>query len=94
MASPAKDFSPEAVQFGKPSGGWRLQLYRVVFESDTRAGRIFDVVVIGAILLSVAAVIADSVQSVQTHYGTVLNVAEWMFTILFTIEYIVRLLSI
>jgi voltage-gated potassium channel len=77
--------------FGKPAGGWRLQLYRVVFESDTRAGKIFDVVVIAAILLSVAAVMVDSVESVATRHGALLNRLEWMFTILFTIEYIARL---
>jgi voltage-gated potassium channel len=81
----------EPAQFGKPSGGWRLRLYRVVFESDTRAGQIFDIVVIAAILLSVAAVMADSVESVAMRYSPLLNTLEWMFTILFTIEYIARL---
>ena len=75
----------EAIAFGKPAGGWRHRLFRVVFESDTHAGRIFDVVVISAILLSVAAVMADSVESVATRYGALLNAAEWMFTVLFTI---------
>jgi voltage-gated potassium channel len=84
----------DAAQFGKPAGGWRLRLYSVVFESDTRAGRIFDVAVIAAILLSVAAVMADSVESVATRHGTLLNVFEWMFTILFTIEYVARLASV
>jgi len=81
----------DAVQFGKPAGGWRLRLYKVVFESDTQAGKIFDIVVIAAILLSVAAVMADSVESVTTRHGALLNALEWMFTILFTIEYIARL---
>jgi voltage-gated potassium channel len=82
------------ISFGKPAGGWRLQLFKVVFESDTRAGKIFDVVVIAAILLSVVAVMADSVESVATRYGALLDVLEWMFTILFTIEYVARLLSV
>jgi voltage-gated potassium channel len=92
-ATAATDIQAEsdAVQFGKPASGWRLRLYRVVFESDTPAGKIFDLVVIAAILLSVAAVMADSVESVATRHGTVLNALEWMFTILFTVEYIARL---
>lgn len=84
----------EAIAFGKPARGWRRQLFRVVFESDTHAGKIFDVVVISAILLSVAAVMADSVESVSTRHGALLNAAEWMFTILFTIEYLARLICI
>lgn len=83
----------EAVAFGKPARGWRRQLFRVVFESDTHAGRIFDVVVISASLLSVAAVMADSVESVARRHGALLNAAEWMFTVLFTIEYIASLVS-
>jgi voltage-gated potassium channel len=87
------DLGPE-INFGKPAGGWRLQLFKVVFESDTRAGKIFDVVVIAAILLSVVAVMADSVESVATRYGALLDTLEWMFTILFTIEYVARVLSV
>jgi voltage-gated potassium channel len=80
-----------AIQFGKPAGGWRLRLYRIVFESDTRAGRLFDIVLVVVILLSVAAVMADSVEAVASRHGVLLNRLEWMFTILFTIEYIARL---
>ena len=81
----------DAAYLGKPASGWRRALFRVVFESDTHAGRIFDIVVIAAILLSVAAVIADSIESVASRHGRLLNVFEWGFTILFTIEYIARL---
>jgi voltage-gated potassium channel len=80
-----------AAQLGRPAGGWRLRLYTVVFESDTRAGRIFDIVLIAVILLSVAAVLADSVESVRSQHGALLDRLEWMFTILFTIEYVARL---
>jgi voltage-gated potassium channel len=81
----------DTLRFGKPASGWRRRLYTIVFESDTRAGRMFDVVVIAAILLSVAAVMADSIESVASRHGVLLNTLEWMFTILFTIEYIARL---
>jgi len=81
----------EAYLLGKPAAGWRRQVFNVVFESDTRAGRIFDVVLIAAILLSVAAVLADSVQSVAQRHGALLTTLEWIFTVLFTLEYIARL---
>jgi voltage-gated potassium channel len=82
---------PLAAELGKPAGGWRLRLYRIVFESDTRAGRIFDIVLIVAILLSVTAVLVDSVESIASRHGVLLNRLEWMFTVLFTIEYVARL---
>jgi voltage-gated potassium channel len=91
---PATAIESEAIAYGKPAGGWRRGLFKVVFESDTPAGRIFDMVVIAAILLSVAAVMVDSVEAMATRHGALLNAAEWMFTILFTIEYTARLVSI
>jgi voltage-gated potassium channel len=90
-ASPDVTVDDTAVQFGKPAGGWRLRLYTIVFESDTPAGRLFDIVLVVVILLSVAAVMADSVESVASRHGVLLNRIEWMFTILFTIEYMARL---
>ena len=81
-------------ELGKPLQGWRLALYTVVFESDTRAGRTFDVVVIGAILMSVAVAIADSTHALASRFGPLLYVAEWFFTLLFTVEYIARLICV
>lgn len=81
----------EAFLLGKPAAGWRRGVFNIVFESDTRAGRIFDVILIGAILLSVAAVLADSVASIALRHGKLLTVLEWIFTVLFTLEYITRL---
>jgi voltage-gated potassium channel len=81
----------DAFLLGKPAAGWRRQVFNVVFESDTRAGRIFDVILIAAILLSVAAVLADSVASVALRHGAMLTALEWIFTVVFTLEYIARL---
>ena len=81
----------DAYLLGKPATGWRRRAFNVVFESDTRAGKIFDVILIVAILLSVAAVLADSVASVALRHGALLTALEWVFTILFTVEYITRL---
>lgn len=79
---------------GRPAGGWRLGMYEVIFESETRAGRLFDKIIIAAIVVSVLVVIADSVKSVHDRYLTHLTAAEWFFTILFTAEYIARLISV
>jgi voltage-gated potassium channel len=81
-------------QYGRPAAGWRRRLYEVVFESETPAGRAFDMVLVLAILLSVAVVIADSVPALQRRHSTGFEVAEWLFTALFTVEYIARLLSV
>jgi voltage-gated potassium channel len=69
----------------------RLFLYKIIFEADTPAGKLFDVVLIWAILLSVIAVMLDSISAFNKTYGHFLYTLEWFFTILFTIEYILRL---
>lgn len=64
---------------------------RVVFESDTPAGRAFDVALLSAIMLSILLVMLESVPSIRAGYGGVLRGLEWGFTVLFTVEYLVRL---
>ncbi len=86
--------SPPADDLGRPPAGWRLRLYQVIFESDTPAGRLFDKVIVAAILVSVAVVIADSVPSWHARYRVAFDVAEWCFTALFTLEYLARLASV
>ncbi len=75
----------------KPRSRVRARLHEIIFEADTRAGRAFDLVLIWSILLSVAAVMLDSVAAVRVRYGTVLTAIEWFFTILFSLEYLLRL---
>jgi len=75
----------------RPLGGWRLKLYTIIFEADTPAGKLFDVTLIWAIALSVLVVMADSVQSLRQGFEFQFATAEWIFTVLFTIEYIARL---
>lgn len=70
---------------------FRERLARIVFESDTPAGRRFDVVLLWAIVLSILLVMLDSVQSVRAEYGETLRFLEWSFTVLFTLEYLLRL---
>lgn len=86
--------SPETHRFGKPPSGWRRAWFEVIFESDTRAGRRFDLVLITVILASVLVVILDSVSSYAARYGTALTALEWTFTLLFTAEYAARLASV
>ncbi|WP_338766699.1 ion transporter [Massilia sp. METH4] len=92
-APPEQSADPNQ-RFGKPEGGWREELYEVIFESHTRKGQIFDLVLIGAIVLSVVTVVLTSIESVAKSYGHWLFISEWIFTFLFTVEYIGRLLCV
>ncbi|SDX35348.1 ion transporter [Hymenobacter psychrophilus] len=73
---------------------WKRNIYRVVFEADTRAGQLFDILLLLAILLSVLAVMLESVSSINAQYGPALRVVEWVFTVVFLVEYMVRLLIV
>lgn len=77
-----------------PSAGLtdpRLRMTTVIFGTDTRGGQAFDVALILCIVLSVGVTALDSVSGVHARYGRILDVVEWGFTVLFTIEYIARL---
>ena len=80
-----------ATRYGRPDGPWRARVYSVIFESDTVAGRLFDLVLILLILASVVVVILDSVQSLAARHAALFDTLEWTITILFTIEYLLRL---
>jgi len=69
-------------------------MHTIIFEADTPAGKFFDVALIVAILLSVLVVMLDSVGSIHARHGELLYAFEWLFTILFTIEYVLRLLCV
>jgi len=77
--------------YGRPAPGIRERLFVIIFEADTRAGRIFDFALIAVILISVAVVMLDSVEAVRNRHGGVLTALEWIFTIAFTVEYLTRL---
>lgn len=85
------------VEFNKelwPSSLWRRRLFIIIFGTDTHAGRRFDIVLLWAILLSILVVMLESVDTVREQYGEILRIAEWVFTIVFTIEYLARIISI
>ena len=77
-----------------PDGGWRRRGYVIIFEHDTRAGRAFDLALLVAIALSVTAVMLETVAEIRAQWGAQLLVAEWFFTVLFTAEYVLRLLCV
>ncbi len=70
---------------------WRDRWYEVIFEADTPAGKLFDVVLLIAILVSVAVVMLESVEGLGEQTSEILWYAEWCFTVLFTIEYVARI---
>jgi voltage-gated potassium channel len=72
----------------------RTRLHEIIFEADTPEGRLFDVVLLLTILSSVAVVLLESVAEVRARVGPTLRALEWGFTILFTIEYLLRLASV
>ncbi|MFZ5430150.1 MAG: ion transporter [Bacteroidota bacterium] len=67
------------------------KLYEIIFEADTREGRLFDVALIFLILFSIALVMLDSIQGISGKYHQLLRIAEWIVTLTFTIEYILRI---
>lgn len=79
---------------GEPLSAWRENLHEIIFEAETPIGKAFDVALIGLIIASVIAVMLDSVAKFQQAYGFWLDVVEWSFTIVFTVEYILRLLCV
>ena len=88
---PAIDYENHPVFRTRPL--WRRELHRVIFGHLTPGGKAFDVVLIAAILLSVAVVMLESVVSISSRHGPALRAAEWIFTVLFTIEYALRLIA-
>ncbi len=73
---------------------WRIRLHEIIFEADTPTGKIFDICLIIAIILSIIAVMFDSVAEVRAEHGKALYAIEWFFTLLFTAEYVARIISL
>ncbi|MGM0832753.1 ion transporter [Halomonas qinghailakensis] len=71
--------------------GLRTRLFHIIFESDTPGAKAFDIALIIAILMSVAVILLDSVDSYSERYGHIFLYVEWVFTLLFTIELAVRI---
>ena len=73
---------------------WKKQLHEVIYEADTTAGKAFDVVLLIVIVISIIIVMLESVKSINAEYFELFYTIEWIITIIFTIEYILRIISI
>lgn len=73
---------------------FRERLYEIIFEADTPEGKLFDVALLGAILLSVIVVMLETVPQIHDKYFVTFYALEWLFTIFFTIEYIIRIYTV
>jgi voltage-gated potassium channel len=80
--------------YSTPPSSRRDRIREIIFEAETPAGKAFDVALLVAIVVSILVVCLESVASVAARYGPFLRVMEWGITILFTVEYILRLYSV
>ncbi|MCV6629291.1 MAG: ion transporter [Flavobacteriaceae bacterium] len=74
--------------------GIRQKLYEIIYEADTPAGKWFDIILLWAIIASIVMVMLESVEWIDKDYGELLNIAEWVVTILFSLEYILRIITV
>ena len=72
----------------------KQRLHEIIYEADTRAGKLFDVILLIAILASILFVMLESIQSIDKAYGSYLDIAEWVITILFSLEYVLRIITV
>jgi len=73
---------------------WKSRLHDIIYEADTKEGKLFDIILIITIIISIVLVMLESVSSIDQKYHNILNISEWIITILFTIEYIARVICI
>ncbi len=92
--SPLDRYQKPQTKGDRKPANWRLRIHEIIFEADTPIGKFFDVILILAIILSIIAVMFDSVAEVRNRHGLALYIIEWGFTLLFTIEYALRIVSL
>lgn len=73
---------------------WKTKLHDIIYEADTPAGKLFDVILFIAIIASIILVMLESINSFDQKYHNFLNISEWIITILFSIEYIARIITV
>jgi voltage-gated potassium channel len=78
----------------KNDSKWTKKLHEIIYEADTPAGKWFDIILLFLILASIAVVMLESVTDIGIRYEDELNLVEWIITILFTLEYIARIVII
>jgi voltage-gated potassium channel len=82
------------VRPGTGAAPWRRRLHEIIFESDTRPGRAFDIALLITIVVSVVVVVLESVRSLRSAHGPAFLAIEWTITGLFTVEYVLRLICV
>lgn len=73
---------------------WKARLHEIIYEADTREGKLFDIILFIAIVASILLVMLESIKGFDSKYHNFLNISEWIITILFSIEYIARIISV
>ncbi|MFH6770131.1 ion transporter [Gaetbulibacter aquiaggeris] len=73
---------------------WKTTLHEIIYEADTPAGKLFDIVLLITIIASIVLVMLESVKHIDSNYHDVLNISEWIITILFSLEYIARIITV
>ncbi|MFC4722117.1 ion transporter [Geojedonia litorea] len=73
---------------------WRSKLHELIYEADTPSGKIFDLVLMFTIIASIILVMLESVKAIDERFHQLLNISEWIITILFSLEYIARIVSV
>ena len=76
----------DAMNQPKKTNDWRDKIHEVIYGTHTPAGKLFDIILLVAILYSIIIVMLESVQSLDNKYHDFFNISEWTVTILFTIE--------
>ena len=78
----------------KPTNSWRKRIHEIIYEADTKAGKNFDILLLITIIISVILVVLESVETINLKYSVFLNLCEWVITILFSLEYIMRIICV
>lgn len=73
---------------------WQIRLHEIIYEADTKAGKLFDIILMWLIITSIVLVMLESIKEYDAKYHDFFNIAEWVITILFTLEYIARIISV
>jgi voltage-gated potassium channel len=78
----------------EPKKGWKFKIHEIIYGTHTPAGKLFDIILLVVIVYSIIIVMLESIPTMDTKYHTFFDISEWVVTILFTIEYILRLICI
>ncbi|WKK67243.1 ion transporter [Lutimonas zeaxanthinifaciens] len=76
------------------TNNWREKWHEIIYEADSRAGKYFDLILIVAIIFSIILVMLESVKELDSKYHQFFDISEWVITILFSIEYVLRIITV